>query len=154
MKAAVVYENGGPEVNGETRPLVRRPHIIGYQCAGTTVEVGTDVTDRRVGQRVVAILSLGSHAQLAVATAKDTWVLSAGIDSNFAAAVPVAWVTAHECLFAFGQLAAGLERLSEHGVHLPRSLDLEHERVHVLVDSLLTGVARGELQAVIDGVSH
>lgn len=138
MKAAVYYENGGPEVfryeempspvcapdgvvvriaaisieggdpvNREIRPLARVPHIVGYQCAGTIIEVGAQVSDRRVGQQVVAILPWGSHAELAAAKAADTWVLPEGMDLDLAAAVPVAWGTAHECLFEFGQLQAG-----------------------------------------------
>ena len=35
------------------------PHIVGYQCAGTIREVGEGVTDRHVGQRVVAHEPLG-----------------------------------------------------------------------------------------------
>jgi NADPH2:quinone reductase len=138
MKAAVYYENGGPEVfrfedvptptcgpgevlievaaisieggdlvNREIRPLVRRPHIVGYQCAGTIVAVGAGVSTRQVGQRVVAVMFWGSHAQFAVAPAQDTWLLPEGMDVNLAAAIPVAWATAHECLFEFGQLQAG-----------------------------------------------
>lgn len=138
MKAAVYYENGGPDVfrieempspvcaadgvviriaavsieggdlvNREIRPLARVPHIVGYQCAGTIIEVGAQVRDRHVGQPVVAILPWGSHAELVAANASDTWVLPGGMDMDLAAAVPVAWGTAHECLFEFGQLRAG-----------------------------------------------
>ena len=35
------------------------PHVVGYQCAGTIREVGDGVTDRHVGQRVVAHQPLG-----------------------------------------------------------------------------------------------
>ena len=98
---------GGDLVNREIRPLARVPHIVGYQCAGTVVEVGAQVRDREVGQRVVAVLNWGSHAQLVAAPADDTWVLPAGIDLDQAAAVPTAWGTAHECLFEFGGLKAG-----------------------------------------------
>jgi NADPH2:quinone reductase len=296
MKAAVYYQNGGPEVfrfeevptpqcrpgevliqvatisieggdlvNREIRPLAHTPHIVGYQCAGTIVEVGAEVTDRHVGQRVVAILPWGSHAQFAAAPADDTWVLPEGMDIDLAAAIPVAWGTAHECLFEFGQLEAGqtvlihaaagalglaavqlakragasvlvtassaakLERLrpfgvdigidytredfvavtraatdeqgahlvidslagenlarsiqalryrgrvisvgvsgrdqarpdpvslwrgnnSMHGVYFPSSLDLEHDRVHAMVQRLIDEIARGELQVVVDRV--
>jgi NADPH:quinone reductase-like Zn-dependent oxidoreductase len=96
MKAAVYYQNGGPEVfhykvvvdpgcgpdevlirveaisveggdlvNRELRPLARVPHVAGYQCAGAIIEVGRDVLNRRVGDRVVAVLSWGPHAQYA-----------------------------------------------------------------------------------------
>jgi NADPH2:quinone reductase len=256
---------GGDLVNREIRPLARTPHIVGYQCAGTIVEIGEKVRDRSVGQKVVAILSWGSHAQFAAAPAADTWILPDGMDIDLAAAVPVAWGTAHECLFEFGRLKAGetvlihagagalglaaiqfakragatvlatassaarLDRLKEfgmdvginykdddfvaaarshtggkgvnlvldsiaglnlvrsiqalayrgraitvgvsgrdqerpdpvslwrgnnslHGVFFPSSLDLEHERVHAMVQEILEQVARGELRVVIDKV--
>jgi len=137
MKAAVYYQNGGPEVfryedianpvcgpdevlirveaisieggdlvNREIRPLARVPHIVGYQCAGTIVEVGPNVRDRHVGDPVVAVLGWGSHAQYAVAPAADTWIIPKGLDLGMAAAVPVAWGTAYECLFNAGKLQA------------------------------------------------
>lgn len=97
---------GGDLVNREIRPLTRKPYIAGYQCAGTIVEVGAGVADRAMGQRVAAILPSGSHAQFVAASARDTWVLPEGMDVDSAAAVPIAWGTAHECLFEFGQLQA------------------------------------------------
>ena len=85
MKAAVYYENGGPEVfryedvpdptchrkgivirveavsieGGDTLnrfrgALATRPHIVGYQAAGEVVEVGEEVDNLRVGDKVVA----------------------------------------------------------------------------------------------------
>jgi NADPH2:quinone reductase len=135
MKAAVYYQNGGPEVfryeevaervcgpdevlirveaisveggdlvNREIRPLAFVPHIVGYQCAGTISEAGHNVRDRHVGDRVVAILSWGSHAQYAAAPAADTWIIPEGLDMDTAAAIPVAWGTAYECLFTAGNL--------------------------------------------------
>jgi len=137
MKAAVYYQNGGPEVfryediadpvcgpddvvirveaisieggdlvNREIRPLARIPHIVGYQCAGTINEVGRNVSDRHVGDPVVAVLAWGSHAQYAVAPAVDTWTVPEGLDMGMAAAIPVAWGTAYECLFTAGNLQA------------------------------------------------
>ncbi|MBR0641751.1 quinone oxidoreductase family protein [Plastoroseomonas hellenica] len=107
IQVASVSVEGGDLINREIRPLAHIPHIVGYQCAGTIVAVGEEVRDRRIGQKVVAILDWGSHAELAAAPAGDTWVLPDGMDIDQAAAVPVAWGTAHECLFAFGSLQAG-----------------------------------------------
>lgn len=98
---------GGDLVNREIRALARVPHIVGYQCAGTVVGVGPGVHERQVGDRVVAVLDWGSHAQLATAPAADTWAIPEGMDFDTAAAVPVAWGTAHECLFTAGRLEAG-----------------------------------------------
>jgi NADPH2:quinone reductase len=42
-----------------------------------------------------------------VAPADQTWLVPAGLALDVAAAIPVAFGTAHECLFAFGHLKAG-----------------------------------------------
>lgn len=138
MKAAVYYENGGPEVlryeevpepacptdgvlvdvevisveGGDTihrarTPLTDRPHIVGYQCAGTVREVGPKVVSRKVGDRVVALAANGSHAEVMAAKETSTWAVPAGVDLTAVACVPVAFGTAHEALFAFGQLTKG-----------------------------------------------
>jgi NADPH2:quinone reductase len=144
MKAAVYYENGGPEVlryedvpdpvcrpdellidvevisveGGDTlhrarTPLAKTPHIVGYQCAGTVREVGADATGFQVGDRVVTVVSSGSHAARVAASAATTWLLPPGADLLSLACVPVAFGTAHEALFALGGLASG-ERVLIH----------------------------------------
>ncbi len=45
---------GGDVLNRAGGMLAAKPHIVGYQCAGVAAEVGADVRDRSVGQRVVA----------------------------------------------------------------------------------------------------
>lgn len=144
MKAAVYYENGGPEVlryeevadpacpedgvlidvevisleGGDTlhrahTPLPKRPHIVGYQCAGVVRAVGKGVKDRRVGERVVCIVPNGSHAQIVAARASTTWSIPDGADLEHIACVPVAFGTAHEALFPLAGLRAG-ERVLVH----------------------------------------
>jgi NADPH2:quinone reductase len=138
VKAAVYYENGGPEVlryeevpepvcprdgvlvdvevisveGGDTfhrarTPFTDRPHIVGYQCAGTVREVGPEVGGRKVGDRVVALAPNGSHAEVMAARETGTWAVPAGADLTAVACVPVAFGTAHEALFALGQLTRG-----------------------------------------------
>jgi len=138
MKAAVYYENGGPEVlkyedvadpvcppagvvvevevisleGGDSlhrarSPFTDRPHIVGYQCAGTIREVGPRVLDRKVGQKVVALVPNGSHAERVAAPAASTWLVPEGADLRVVACVPVAFGTAHEALFELGRLEAG-----------------------------------------------
>jgi NADPH2:quinone reductase len=98
---------GGDTLNRAGGEMPATPHVVGYQCAGTIVEVGSGVTDREPGQRVVATMPWGSHAELAVTPALVTWVVPEGADLVKAACVPVAFGTAHDCLFEFGRLQAG-----------------------------------------------
>src|SRR5438477_11699026 len=104
MKAAVYYENGGPQVlkyedvpdpkvhpkgvvirveavsieGGDTLnrwrgALVTKPHIVGYQAAGEIIEVGSEVINLRVGQKVATTNAFGSHAELRAVPARNAW---------------------------------------------------------------------------------
>lgn len=138
MKAAVYYENGGPEVlkyedapdpvlhpkgviiqveaiaieGGDTLsrwrgPLATRPHIVGYQAAGEIIAVGAEVDHLRVGQKVATLNNFGSHASLRGVPARNCWPIPDGYDVKAAAAIPVTFGTAHDCLFEFGRLQPG-----------------------------------------------
>jgi NADPH2:quinone reductase len=146
MKAAVIYENGGPEVlryedvpdpecpdgcvlidveaiSIEGGDLLARaespppsvPHIVGYLAAGTIAEIGAGVEDRAVGDRVVTLFGVGSHASRRVVPALVTWPIPDGLDAARAAGVPVALGTAQECLFTAAGLEAGQTALIHAG---------------------------------------
>ena len=107
VRVEAISIEGGDTLNRLGGPMTSTPHIVGYQCAGTIVEVGGGVTDRSVGQRVVATMPSGSHAELVAVPAIVTWVIPDGADVVAAACVPVAFGTADDCLFEFGHLEAG-----------------------------------------------
>jgi NADPH2:quinone reductase len=138
MKAAVIFENGGPDVlryedvadplcpdgcvlldveaiSIEGGDLLARagspppatPHIVGYLCAGTVIEVGAGVEGPGIGEKVVALNANGSHAEKRVVPAAMTWVIPEGLDPAAAACIPVAFGTAQECLFTAANLEAG-----------------------------------------------
>src|SRR5215208_6279873 len=54
---------GGDVLHRAGGEMAGRPHIVGYQCGGTILEVGEEVEDRAPGQRVVATMPHGSHAE-------------------------------------------------------------------------------------------
>src|SRR3954452_6669045 len=83
------------------------PHIVGYLAAGTIAEVGAGVEDRAPGDRGVTLLRAGSHASKRAVPALSTWAIPDGLDAARAACIPVAYGTAHECLFTAGNLQAG-----------------------------------------------
>ena len=138
MKAAVYYENGGPEVlkyedapdptchpkgvvirveaisieGGDTLnrfggALVTKPHIVGYQAAGEIIEIGAEVDNLRLGQKVATVNAFGSHAELRAVPARNCWVVPDGYDVAKASVIPVTFGTADDCLFEFGRLKAG-----------------------------------------------
>src|SRR3954449_6278287 len=83
------------------------PHIVGYLSAGTVSGVAPGVEGRAAGDRVVALNAAGSHAERRAAPAAMTWPIPDGLDAARAACVPVAFGTAHECLFTAGNLSEG-----------------------------------------------
>lgn len=107
IEVAAVSIEGGDTLNRLGGAMTSTPHIVGYQCAGTIREVGDGVTDRQVGQRVVASMMSGSHAELVSVPAESAWVVPDGLDIVEAACVPIAFGTADDCLFEFGRLRDG-----------------------------------------------
>jgi NADPH2:quinone reductase len=107
IQVEAISIEGGDTLNRLGGAMAGHPHIVGYQCAGTVVEAGDGVTSRAVGDRVVATMTSGSHAEIASATAATTWPVAAGADVIAAACVPIAFGTADDCLFEFGRLHEG-----------------------------------------------
>ena len=98
---------GGDTLNRAGGEITRAPHIVGYQCAGTVVGLGEGVESFSLGDRVVTVGVDGSHAELRVAGEAFAWKVPDGLATEEAACVPVAFGTAHDCLFEFGRLQAG-----------------------------------------------
>src|SRR5690606_42021747 len=61
IKVEAVSVEGGDTLHRAHSPLETIPHIVGYQAAGTIVEVGAEVTGLKVGQRVTTVNVHGSH---------------------------------------------------------------------------------------------
>jgi NADPH2:quinone reductase len=87
--------------------LATRPHIVGYQAAGEIIEVGAEVADLFVGQKVATVNAFGSHAALRAVPARSAWPIPEGFDPKLTSVIPVTFGTADDCLFEFGRLKAG-----------------------------------------------
>src|SRR5436190_7590311 len=98
---------GGDTLNRAGGEMTSVPHIVGYQAAGVIVDVGEGVTDRYLGQRVVATMMNGSHAERVAVPSIIAWPVPDDADIDKVACVPVAFGTADDCLFEFGHLQAG-----------------------------------------------
>jgi NADPH2:quinone reductase len=107
VRVEAISIEGGDTLNRAGGEMPAVPHVVGYQCAGTVIEVGRDVHDRQVGQRVVATMLWGSHAELAAVPAVLTWPVPHRADVHAVACVPIAFGTADDCLFEFGRLQPG-----------------------------------------------
>ncbi len=107
VRVEAVSIEGGDTLNRLRGPLVTHPHIVGYQAGGEVIEVGSEVTDFKVGDKVATSGAFGSHAELRSVPARSAWHVPAGFDVKKASVMPVAFGTADDCLFEFGHLKAG-----------------------------------------------
>ena len=107
IRVEAVSIEGGDTLNRQGGQMTSKPHIVGYQAAGEVVAIGEGVTNFKLGDKAVTTSFNGSHAELRSVPARTAWKIPAGCDVKLAAAVPVPFGTAHDCLFEFGHLKAG-----------------------------------------------
>ncbi len=72
--------------------------VLGIEFAGEVVEAGPLVHMWRAGQRVFGLCGGGAHAEYLVAQERTLAEIPANLDWNEAAAVPEAFITAHDAL--------------------------------------------------------
>ncbi len=107
VRTEAISIEGGDTLNRAGGDMATTPHVVGYQSAGTIVEVGVDVTDRTAGERVVTTFLWGSHAELRAVPAAVAWPVPDDADIIAISCVPIPFGTADDCLFEFGHLQAG-----------------------------------------------
>ena len=107
IEVAAVGIQGGDLLHRAGGEMAGSPHVVGYQAAGRVAEVGTAVSGVEVGQNVVATMAFGSHAELVSVHSAACYAVPAGVSIETAAAIPIEFATADDCLFEFGSLQAG-----------------------------------------------
>lgn len=107
IRVEAVSIEGGDILNRWRGALANRPHIVGYQAAGEIIEIGAEVDNLHVGQKVATVGASGSHAALRAVPALSAWPIPDGFDPKLASVIPVTFGTADECLFEFGRLKRG-----------------------------------------------
>ncbi len=81
--------------------------ILGLECAGVVSALGPGCTGRlRLGERVMALLAGGGYAERVIVPEGIAMKVPDALDFEAAAAIPEAFLTAREALFAVGELAA------------------------------------------------
>jgi NADPH:quinone reductase-like Zn-dependent oxidoreductase len=91
----------------------KTPCVVGYEVAGTVLELGEGVEGLTPGQRVVAGTMFGGYASQVVVPASDVVALPDELSFEQGAAIPVNYGTAWAGLIGFGSLRAG-ERVLVH----------------------------------------
>jgi NADPH2:quinone reductase len=90
------HYHGGPEP----------PYRPGMEAAGVIDAVGEGV-NRETGEPVVSLVDGGGYAEYAVADARGLLEIPGEMGFEAAAGFPVQWLTAHNCLFEWGDVEAG-----------------------------------------------
>jgi NADPH:quinone reductase-like Zn-dependent oxidoreductase len=91
----------------------KTPCVVGYEVAGTIVEVGEGVEKFSVGERVFASTQFGGYASQVAAMATDVVALPDELSFEQGAAIPVNYGTAWAGLIGYGSLQPG-ERVLIH----------------------------------------
>ncbi len=91
----------------------KTPCVVGYEVAGTILELGEGVTGLNHGQRVLAGTQFGGYASQVCAPASDVVALPERLSFEQGAAIPVNYATAWAGLIGYGNLQPG-ERVLVH----------------------------------------
>jgi NADPH:quinone reductase-like Zn-dependent oxidoreductase len=85
----------------------KTPCVVGYEVAGTVLEVGEGVEGVTPGERVLAGTQFGGYASQVVVPAGDVVALPERLSFEQGAAIPVNYATAWAGLIGYGVLARG-----------------------------------------------
>jgi len=88
--------------------------VLGLECAGEVVAVGTDVSLWQIGDKVAALTNGGAYAEYCAAPATQCLPWPQGVDARTAASLPETFFTVWANVFMMGRLAEG-ESLLVHG---------------------------------------
>ncbi|KAM6957605.1 synaptic vesicle membrane protein VAT-1 homolog [Aplochiton taeniatus] len=80
------------------------PVTPGMECSGVIEAVGEEVTERKVGDKVLVMNRCGLWQEVAAVPATHTFLIPEGMSFEEAAALPVNYITAYLMLFDFGNL--------------------------------------------------
>ena len=92
---------------GKYRAPATDSKLLGLEMAGTVYEVGEGVQDFRPGDRLCALLPGGGYAQYCIIPAAMALRLPNSLSFTRAAAIPEAFLTAHQALYWLGGVKAG-----------------------------------------------
>ncbi|MBI4850633.1 MAG: NAD(P)H-quinone oxidoreductase [Acidobacteria bacterium] len=90
-------------------------NIIGLEMAGEIVEIGKNVKDWKIGDRVFALLSGGGYAEYVNIPAKTAMRIPENLSFEEAAAIPEAFLTAYQAVCWLGGLKVGQKVLIHAG---------------------------------------
>ena len=120
--------------------------ILGLECAGVVSELGGGCSGSvQLGDRVMVLLGGGGYAERVVVPEALTMKIPDALDFQRAAAIPEAFLTAREALFAAGKLGNGESVLIHAAAGGVGSAAVQLARTHgARVFATAGGAAKGE----------
>ncbi len=83
------------------------PAVVGYEISGVVDQVGAEVKGVREGDRVIGLCRFGGYSDTVVLHPLQLFPMTAAMDFQPAAAIPVNYLTAFQMLFVMGSLRMG-----------------------------------------------
>ncbi|XP_023863076.1 synaptic vesicle membrane protein VAT-1 homolog [Salvelinus sp. IW2-2015] len=83
------------------------PVTPGMECSGVIEALGEEVTDRKVGDRVLVLSRHGLWQEVVVVPASQTFIMPESMSFEEGAALPVNYLTAYIMLFEMANVRAG-----------------------------------------------
>jgi NADPH:quinone reductase len=96
-------------------PFGARKEILGLEYSGEVIEVGAEVREWKIGDRVMGITAGGAYAEQIVVHSQEALPIPKDIDIVNAAAIPEAFLTAYDALFIQLNVQAG-DRVLIHAI--------------------------------------
>lgn len=94
-------------IQGHYQHKPELPFVPGLEAAGEIIEVGGEVHDRRIGERVMVKMRTGAFAEEATVPATDVTPVPAGFSAQEAATFQVGHITSYHALVTRGGLRPG-----------------------------------------------
>ncbi|XP_036408561.1 synaptic vesicle membrane protein VAT-1 homolog [Megalops cyprinoides] len=130
------------------------PVTPGMECSGVIEALGEEVTDRKVGDKVLVLNRCGMWQEVVTVPASHTFIMPEGMGFEEGAALPVNYITAYMMLFDFGNLRPNqsvLVHMAAGGVGIAAT-----QLCHTVKDVTVFGTASASKHEAISqgGVTH
>lgn len=91
------------------------PYVPGYEVAGTVIGVGQGVTDLKEGDQVLSLTRFNGYSEVVCVPHKLVFKRLEWMSIEHAAALPINYLTAYQCLVVMGSVKPG-EKVLIHNV--------------------------------------